>query len=249
MFDISQVGNPQCNVPFVLDLHKPVVTSMEYVNECPDNLTSSLISVQSKQSMKSKQFKVILLRIYVSMNCVYICVCVCVCVYVCVYTCMCVCMYVCVCVYVCVYVLYSGKVWRGESLTNLVNRPRFAKLKPSKLVLTINNLLADLLIHQTFFYQMFEMTQFAKLSPPPNFPAIRCVCMHVCEHIHGYICVTVCTCTYIYMYILCVCISVCAWITSAHICVCMFVYVFTCKYVGCIQSLDRTTGLPLKLKI
>ena len=47
-----------------------------------------------------------------------------------------------------------------------MNRPRFAKLKPSKLVLTINNLLADLLIGQTFFHQMFEMSQFAKLPAP-----------------------------------------------------------------------------------
>ena len=31
---------------------------------------------------------------------------------------------------------YSGKVWRGESLAN---RLRFAKLKPSKLVVTIDN--------------------------------------------------------------------------------------------------------------
>ena len=37
----------------------------------------------------------------------------------------------------------------GESLANLANRSRFAKLKPSKLILTINNLLADLLIRQT----------------------------------------------------------------------------------------------------
>ena len=39
---------------------------------------------------------------------------------------------------------YSGKGWQGESLVNLVNRPQLAKLKPFKLVLTINNLLADL---------------------------------------------------------------------------------------------------------
>ena len=40
---------------------------------------------------------------------------------------------------------YSGKGWwGGGSLVNLANRPRFAKLKPSKLVFTINNLLADL---------------------------------------------------------------------------------------------------------
>ena len=60
--------------------------------------------------------------------------------------------------------LYSGKVWWEERLTNLANRPRFAKLKPSKLVLTINNLLVDLLICQTFFRQMLEMSQFTKFS-------------------------------------------------------------------------------------
>ena len=37
--------------------------------------------------------------------------------------------------------------------------------KPSKLVLTINNLLADPLIRQTFFCQMLEMSHFAKHSP------------------------------------------------------------------------------------
>ena len=52
----------------------------------------------------------------------------------------------------------------GESLANLANRLQFTKLKPSKLVLTINNLLADLLIRQTFFCQMLETSQFAKLS-------------------------------------------------------------------------------------
>ena len=52
----------------------------------------------------------------------------------------------------------------GESLVNLANRPWFTKLKPSKLVLSINNLLADLLLHQTVFCQMLEKSQFAKLS-------------------------------------------------------------------------------------
>ena len=68
------------------------------------------------------------------------------------------------------YVLpYSVKVWRGESLVNLANRPWFTKLKPSKLVLKVNNLLADLLadllIYQTFFRQMLETSQFAKFYP------------------------------------------------------------------------------------
>ena len=66
VFDISEVGNPQYNVPFVLDLHKSPVTSVEYVNECPDNLTSSLYSVQSKQLVKQSTFKV----------CMYVCMCV-----------------------------------------------------------------------------------------------------------------------------------------------------------------------------
>ena len=60
---------------------------------------------------------------------------------------------------------YSGKVWQGESLANLANHPQFAKLKPSPLVLTINNLLADLL-----FCQMLETSQITKLSPCQTFP-------------------------------------------------------------------------------
>ena len=36
--------------------------------------------------------------------------------------------------------------------------------KTIRLVLQINNLLADLLIHQTFICQMLETSQFAKLS-------------------------------------------------------------------------------------
>ena len=42
-------------------------------------------------------------------------------------------------------------------------------IRQTKLVLIINNLLADLLIHQTFFCQMLKMSQFAKLSPRQTF--------------------------------------------------------------------------------
>ena len=59
--------------------------------------------------------------------------------------------------------LYIAKAWQGESLVNLTNPPWFSKLKPSKLTLTINNLLADILIRQTFFCQMLKNIQFAKL--------------------------------------------------------------------------------------
>ena len=59
VFDISEVGNPQhYNVPHMLDLHKPAVTSMEYVNECPENLLSSLNLVKPKQSARANQHKV-----------------------------------------------------------------------------------------------------------------------------------------------------------------------------------------------
>ena len=67
---------------------------------------------------------------------------------------------------------YSGKVWQVESLANLASHLRFAKfkLKPSKLVVTSNNPLADLFICQTFFYQMLEKSKFAKHSPYQTFP-------------------------------------------------------------------------------
>ena len=55
----------------------------------------------------------------------------------------------------------------GESSANLANHPRFAKLKPSKLVLTINNILADLLIHQTSVRQMLERVT------SPTFPPAK----------------------------------------------------------------------------
>ena len=42
--------------------------------------------------------------------------------------------------------------------------------KPPKVVLTINNPLADVLICQTFLCQMLEKSQFAKLSPHRTFP-------------------------------------------------------------------------------
>ncbi|XP_065907134.1 syntaxin-binding protein 5-like isoform X2 [Dysidea avara] len=54
VFDIGEFGSPLFDVPFVLDLHKPAVTSLEYLDECPDNVTSSLYSVQSKQPLKKK---------------------------------------------------------------------------------------------------------------------------------------------------------------------------------------------------
>ena len=67
------------------------------------------------------------------------------------------------------YYCIAGKVWQGESLANLVNCPWFGKIKPSKLVLTINNLLADLPTCQTFCH-IFKKSKFAKLFSCQTFP-------------------------------------------------------------------------------
>ena len=67
-------------------------------------------------------------------------------------------------------VLQYCKLWQRETLANLANHLWFTKLKPSKLVLVINNLLADLLIRQSFFRQMLEKSQFNKISPCQTFP-------------------------------------------------------------------------------
>ena len=51
-----------------------------------------------------------------------------------------------------------------------MNCPWFAKLKPSKLVVAIYNLLANLFNHQTFFRQMLRKSKSTKISPCQTFP-------------------------------------------------------------------------------
>ena len=69
-----------------------------------------------------------------------------------------------------IQISYSRKVWWVESLANLVNHLQFAKLKPSKVLVTINNYLADLFIRQTFFRQALEKSKFTKHSFHQTFP-------------------------------------------------------------------------------
>ena len=52
----------------------------------------------------------------------------------------------------------------------LANRLRFAKLKPSKLIVIIDNPLANVFIRQTFFHQTLENSRFAKHSARQTFP-------------------------------------------------------------------------------
>ena len=68
-------------------------------------------------------------------------------------------------------VLYSGKVWQVESLANLANCLRFAKLKPSKVVVTINNFMADLFNCQTFSAKCLKRVNSSNFFPT-KFPAI-----------------------------------------------------------------------------
>ena len=63
-----------------------------------------------------------------------------------------------VCIYSSVEVPYTGNVWQEESLANLMNHQRFGKLKPSKLVATIDNLLTNPFIRQTFFQNLYPST-------------------------------------------------------------------------------------------
>ena len=65
---------------------------------------------------------------------------------------------------------YSGKVWQGESLADLVNRQRFTIPKPSKLVVIIITLWLYLSIRQTFPHQILRKSKFTKVSPCQTFP-------------------------------------------------------------------------------
>ena len=59
---------------------------------------------------------------------------------------------------------YNEKVWAGGKFGEFGELSAIHQTKTIRLVLQINNLLADLLIHQTFICQMLETSQFAKLS-------------------------------------------------------------------------------------
>ena len=65
----------------------------------------------------------------------------------------------------CIVGIFDG----GESLVNLANHLQFDKLKPSKLVVTINNLLADLFIRQTLSPKSSSI-HFHQTLSLPNFP-------------------------------------------------------------------------------
>ena len=73
-------------------------------------------------------------------------------------------------------ILYSGKLWRGKILANLANRQRFAKLKPSNLVVIIITLWLYLSIRQTFPRQNSKRANCQSFTLP-NFPAIRYFCV------------------------------------------------------------------------
>jgi len=79
-------------------------------------------------------------------------------------------------------VSYSGKVWWGENLGNLANHPWFAKLKPSKFLLTILTFWLNLFICQTFFCQMIKMNKFAKLSPCQTFLLYGTLLLRIITH-------------------------------------------------------------------
>ena len=64
----------------------------------------------------------------------------------------------------------------GGNVGKLGESSMIHQTKPSKLVLLINNLLADLLIRQTFFHQMLKTTRFTKLPPTKLSLYMVCYC-------------------------------------------------------------------------
>ena len=72
---------------------------------------------------------------------------------------------------------YSGKVWWVESLAILINRLWFTKLKPSKVLVTINNPLVDLFICQAFFCQTLQKSNSPNILPAKLFRYMVCA-MH-----------------------------------------------------------------------
>jgi len=64
-------------------------------------------------------------------------------------------------IYIILIVMIIKCIVQWESLANNLC---FAKLKPSKFLLTIITFWLNLFIRLTFFHQMLEMSKFAKLS-------------------------------------------------------------------------------------
>ena len=60
---------------------------------------------------------------------------------------------------------YSGKVWRVESLENLVNHDHL----PSKVVITINKPLTGLFIRHTFFAKRMKRVNLPNILPTKPF--------------------------------------------------------------------------------
>ena len=104
------------------------------------------------------------------------------------------------------------------------------RLKPSKLVLTINNPLTDLLTHQTFYRQMLKTSQFTKLSLRQTFPlydisvAISKLYLNNKTNLNNIIDIHknykllvnfTCVCTMLYIYILCMHIHAYTFVVSS----------------------------------
>ena len=85
---------------------------------------------------------------------------------------------------------------------------QFAKLKPSKSVVTINNPLTDLFICQTFHCTVLNLYECVCVC-------VVCVCVRVCVYV---MCVCVCVC---------VCVRVCV-CGCVRVCMCVSLCVYAC---------------------
>ena len=66
---------------------------------------------------------------------------------------------------------YGGKLWRMETLADLANDHKFAKVSSAKILCSIlNNIIINIQIRQSLFRQLYFYSKFAKVCTHQSFP-------------------------------------------------------------------------------
>ena len=65
---------------------------------------------------------------------------------------------------------YGGKLWRVETLADLANDYKFAKVSSAKILCSILNNIINVQIRQSLFHQLCFCNEFAKVCTHQSFP-------------------------------------------------------------------------------
>ena len=68
------------------------------------------------------------------------------------------------------HIPYGGKLWRVETLADLVNDHKFAKVTSAKILCSILNNIINVQIRQSLFRQLCFCSKFAKVCTHQSFP-------------------------------------------------------------------------------